>query len=147
MSAKAKTAAAPKAAAAAPAASKKAGKKASGDKKKNAVAKAQKTAKAVKKGTKTNVTAVRTSVHFRRPHTFRAPRTPKYPRSSTPSKTKLDKFSIIKTILFTSSSMKQIEENNTLTFLCDPNANKRQIAAAVKLMHKVDVVKVNTLIR
>jgi len=43
--------------------------------------------------------------------------------------------------------MKQIEENNTLTFIVDLKANKRQIAAAVKEMYEIDIVRVNTLIR
>jgi hypothetical protein len=43
--------------------------------------------------------------------------------------------------------MKKIEENNTLVFLCDVKANKRQIKAALKTLYDVDVVKINTLIR
>ena len=66
---------------------------------------------------------------------------------STPTKSVFDKYTIIKSPLFTESSMKQIEEHNTLTFLVDPRANKHQIAAAIKALHDVDVIKVNTLIR
>ena len=43
--------------------------------------------------------------------------------------------------------MKKIEENNTLVFVCDVKANKRQIKQALKKLYDVDVVKVNTLIR
>jgi large subunit ribosomal protein L23Ae len=43
--------------------------------------------------------------------------------------------------------MKQIEENNTLTFIVDLKANKRQIAQAVKDMYDIQVVRINTLIR
>lgn len=43
--------------------------------------------------------------------------------------------------------MKKIEENNTLVFLCDVKANKRQIKEALKKLYDVDCVKVNTLIR
>lgn len=43
--------------------------------------------------------------------------------------------------------MKKIEENNTLVFICDVKANKRQIKEAIKKLYNVDCVKVNTLIR
>lgn len=43
--------------------------------------------------------------------------------------------------------MKKIEENNTLVFVCDVKANKRQIKQALKKLYDVDVVKINTLIR
>lgn len=43
--------------------------------------------------------------------------------------------------------MKKIEENNTLVFICDIKANKRQIKEALKKLYDVDCVKVNTLIR
>lgn len=41
----------------------------------------------------------------------------------------------------------QIEENNTLVFIVDVKANKRQIAAALKKQYDVSCVKINTLIR
>lgn len=43
--------------------------------------------------------------------------------------------------------MKKIEDNNTLVFLCDIKANKRQIKEAVKKLYDVNAVKINTLIR
>ena len=43
--------------------------------------------------------------------------------------------------------MKKIEENNTLVFLVDIKANKRQIKNSLKQLYDVDCVKVNTLIR
>ena len=43
--------------------------------------------------------------------------------------------------------MKKIEENNTLVFVCDVKANKRQIREALKKLYDVDCVKINTLIR
>ena len=43
--------------------------------------------------------------------------------------------------------MKKIEENNTLVFIVDVKANKRQIKAALKKLYDVDTIKVNTLIR
>lgn len=43
--------------------------------------------------------------------------------------------------------MRQIEDHNTLVFICDVRANKKQIKAAVKDMYGVEVAQVNTLIR
>jgi large subunit ribosomal protein L23Ae len=43
--------------------------------------------------------------------------------------------------------MKKIEENNTLVFIVDIKANKRQIKAALKTQYDVNTVKINTLIR
>jgi len=43
--------------------------------------------------------------------------------------------------------MKKIEEHNTLVFICDIRANKRQIKDAVKKLYDVQAAKVNTLIR
>jgi len=43
--------------------------------------------------------------------------------------------------------MKKIEENNTLVFIVDVKANKRQIKMALKKLYDVDSVKLNTLIR
>ena len=43
--------------------------------------------------------------------------------------------------------MKKIEDNNTLVFITDLKANKRQIKDAVKKLYDVHALKVNTLIR
>jgi large subunit ribosomal protein L23Ae len=59
----------------------------------------------------------------------------------------MDKYNIIKYPLCTESAMKQIEDNNVLTFIVDGRANKRHIAAAIKAMYEIDVIRVNTLIR
>lgn len=40
-----------------------------------------------------------------------------------------------------------IEENNTLVFIVDVKANKRQIKEALKKLYDVECVKINTLIR
>lgn len=110
--------------------------------------KAKAAAKALKKGVqqKREVKA-RTSVHFFRPKTLRLQRNPKFERKALPGRNKLDKYAVLKHPLCTESAMKQIEENNTLTFIVDLKANKRQIAAAVKEMYEIDIVRVNTLIR
>jgi large subunit ribosomal protein L23Ae len=49
--------------------------------------------------------------------------------------------------LNTESAMKKIEENNTLVFIVDVKANKRQIKEALKKLYDVETVKINTLIR
>jgi large subunit ribosomal protein L23Ae len=41
--------------------------------------------------------------------------------------------------------MKKIEDDNTLVFICDVKANKKQIKVAVKRMYLVDAEMVNTL--
>merc|ERR1719295_1979528 len=61
----------------------------------------------------------RTSVQFSRPRTFRPVRNPKYPRKSTPKRTYLDAYNIIKHPYTTESAMKKIEDNNTLVFIVD----------------------------
>lgn len=43
--------------------------------------------------------------------------------------------------------MKKIEENNTLVFIVDVKANKRQIKDALKKLYDVDTIKINTLVR
>lgn len=60
---------------------------------------------------------------------------------------RLDEFSVLRFPLTTESAMKKIEENNTLVFIVDPKANKRQIKGAVRTLYEVETQKVNTLIR
>lgn len=43
--------------------------------------------------------------------------------------------------------MRKIEDNNTLVFIVDIKANKRQIKDAVKKLYEVDAHSINTLIR
>jgi large subunit ribosomal protein L23Ae len=74
-------------------------------------------------------------------------RNPKYPRKSVPHVPRLDQYKVIVHPLNTESAMKKIEENNTLVFIVDIKANKRQIKEAIKKLYDVDCVKVNTLIR
>lgn len=118
------------------------------DSKSNAVknaktaAKQQKKGKLSKKGTK-----IRTRVQFKLPKTLKLQRNPKYSKRSAPRKTRLDKYTVVKYPLCTESAMKQIEDNNTLTFICDIMANKAQIAKAVKELYLIDTVRINTLIR
>merc|ERR1712060_152721 len=115
---------------------------------KSDVKKAQKDQKTVVKGAHgTRVKKTRNSVLFRRPHTFRPARNPKYPRKSRPKRSYSDAYNIIKHPLTTESAMKKIEDNNTLVFVVDVKANKYKIKLAVKKLYEIEVAKVNTLIR
>jgi len=108
--------------------------------------KASAVANALKKGVSKKGTRIHTKVHFYKPKTLKAPRKPKYDRKSTPKKSALDTYSIIKYPLTTESSMKLIEDSNTLVFIVDIKANKRQIKAAVRELYNIECEKVNTLI-
>lgn len=90
---------------------------------------------------------MRNSATFHRPKTLTLSRTPKYPRKSIPHQPRLDAGKILIHPLNTESAMKKIEEDNTLVFIVDVKANKRQIKEALKKMYDVECVKVNTLIR
>ncbi|KAF2896882.1 hypothetical protein ILUMI_09292 [Ignelater luminosus] len=115
---------------------------------KPAIEKALKVQKKVIKGPHgTRTRKIRTSVHFRRPKTFRPPRNPKYPRKAVPHRSRMDAYNIIKYPLTTEAAMKKIEDNNTLVFLVHTVANKHHIKAAVKKLYDINVSKVNTLIR
>ena len=43
--------------------------------------------------------------------------------------------------------MKKIEDNNTLVFIVDLKATKKNIKDAVKALYEIDCKKINTLIR
>ncbi|KAJ9628528.1 60S ribosomal protein L25 [Taxawa tesnikishii (nom. ined.)] len=74
------------------------------------------------------------------------PRT-KVPAQEHPHETRLDQHKVIIHPVNTESAMKKIEENNTLVFIVDVKANKRQIKEALKKLYDVDTIKINTLIR
>merc|ERR1719231_847248 len=110
----------------------------SNDAKSQAVAKARKAAQAARRGinAKRGI-KVRTSVHFRRPKTLTLQRNGKYQRKSVAHRDRMNKYSVIKYPICTESAMKQIEDNNTLTFIVNLTASKRNIADAVKTLHAV----------
>jgi ribosomal protein L23 len=60
---------------------------------------------------------------------------------------KLDQWAVLKCPLTTESAMKKIEDNNTLVFLVDVKAGKKQIRDAVQRMYDIKTKKINTLIR
>lgn len=59
----------------------------------------------------------------------------------------MDAYRTIVHPLNTESAMKKIEDHNTLVFIVDVKANKRQIKEAVKKLYDVKALKINTLIR
>ncbi|OAL51080.1 60S ribosomal protein-like protein L23a [Pyrenochaeta sp. DS3sAY3a] len=91
--------------------------------------------------------AIRKSTSFHRPKTLELSRAGKYPRKSVPHEPRMDASKVLIHPLNTESAMKKIEENNTLVFIVNVKANKRQIAAALKKQYDVNCVKINTLIR
>mmetsp|Transcript_93169 Transcript_93169/g.249539 ORF Transcript_93169/g.249539 Transcript_93169/m.249539 type:complete len:171 (+) Transcript_93169:54-566(+) len=115
--------------------------------KEKAKQKAEKAAKVVKSGASMKVKKKRTSCKFRNPRQPKAPKAPRYARRLVPRMPKLDKYNILKCPVTTESAMKKIEEINTLVFLCNLNANKKQIRYAVETLYEVKCFKVNTLIR
>lgn len=93
------------------------------------------------------VRKIRTSTHFHLPKTLKLARKPKYARKSVPHLPRMDQYRVIRNPLNTETAMKKIEEHNTLVFIVDVKANKRQIKLALKKLYDVDTVKVNTLVR
>lgn len=59
----------------------------------------------------------------------------------------MDAFAVIKYPLTTESAMKKIEDHNTLVFIVDTRANKKQIKDAVSRLYDIQSKKINTLIR
>lgn len=110
------------------------------------VVRAKKAAAATKKIATGKTRTIRTNVHFFRPKTKTTKRAPKVPKKSVNKQNKMDKYRILKSPLTTESAMKKIEEINTLVFLCDVKATKRQIKEAVSSMYEVKCKKINTLI-
>jgi large subunit ribosomal protein L23Ae len=77
----------------------------------------------------------------------RPPETNHTHQNSAAGLQKLDHYAVLKCPLTTESAMKKIEDNNTLVFLVDARAGKRDIKAAVKRMYEIEAARVNTLVR
>ncbi len=110
-------------------------------------AKATKAAAALKKGSGRKATRVHTKVHFFRPRTLKLSRNPKVIAKAHKSIEADKSYDVIKFPLTTESAMKKIEENNTLVFIVNLSANKKQIKDAVAKQYQIKAAKVNTLIR
>ncbi|CAO3612311.1 ribosomal protein L23/L15e core domain-containing protein [Cunninghamella echinulata] len=116
--------------------------------KSNAANKAQAAKKAALKGVHQKaVRKIRTSTSFYLPKTLKLARVPKYTRKSIPHLPRMDQYRVIRQPLNTETSMKKIEDHNTLTFVVDVKANKHQIKQAVKKLYDVEAAKINTLVR
>jgi large subunit ribosomal protein L23Ae len=111
------------------------------------VTKATSAAKALKKTQSVAVKKVRRSVHFHIPKTRKLAKAPKYPRKSVAHVNKMDNYRIVVSPLTTETAMKKIEDINTLSFVCDVLATKKQIKDAVEALYDVKAQSVNTLIR
>lgn len=113
-----------------------------------ALGKARKAQSNATKGThQKRAIKVRTVPRFLRPKTRRLPKSPKCPTKSVPGRNKFDQFSIVRYPLTTESAMKKIEDDNTLVFIVNEDANKSMIKSAVKKLYNISVVKVNVLNR
>ena len=110
--------------------------------------KARKAAKQQSGSSKRHSTRVRKTTHFYKPRTLKLARNPRYVRKALGRDGPvMDKHRVVRYPLTTEASMKKIEEHNTLGFIVDRLANKRQIRAAIKGLYNIDMVKINTLIR
>lgn len=101
----------------------------------------------MKKGSGRKATRIHTKVHFYRPKTLTLARKPKLASGLGTAKAGVQAYDVIKFPLTTESAMKQIEEHNTLVFIVNITANKKQIKDAVKKLYDIQAQKVNTLIR
>lgn len=108
---------------------------------------AKKTASALKKGSGRKAAKIHTKVHFYRPKTLQLARKPKVLVKASKSIEGPKAYDVIKFPLTTESAMKKVEEHNTLVFIVNITANKRQIKDAVKTLYNIKAQKVNTLIR
>lgn len=108
---------------------------------------AKKAATALKKGSGRKATTIHTKVHFYRPKTLKLARNPKFVVKASKSAEAPKAYDVIKYPLTTETALKMIEENNTLIFIVNITANKRQIKEAVKTLYDIKAAKVNTLIR
>nr|XP_037838366.1 60S ribosomal protein L23a-like [Chlorocebus sabaeus] len=85
--------------------------------------------------------------HLPAAHGAGTPEAAQISSAECPKENKLDHYAIIRFLLTTESTMKKIEDSNTLVFTVDVKANKHQIKQAVKKLYDIDVAKVNILIR
>ena len=111
------------------------------------VTKANKAAAGVKKGShQAKKAKIWKKVTFKRPKTLAQKRTPLFPVNS------VSKFYTPKTLdvvlhpLGSEAAVQNIENCNTLVFICIKTASKPLIKQAVEQLYKIKVKKINTLI-
>ena len=88
-----------------------------------------------------------TKVAFHRPKTQKTEVAHKVKKVSYQKFPTFDKFAIILHPVSSESAIRTIEDNNTLVFVVDPKATKKQIKKACEQLYNIKPVKVNTLIR
>jgi large subunit ribosomal protein L23Ae len=109
--------------------------------------KAAKASAALKKGSGRKAARIHTKVHFYKPKTLKLGRSPKGNLKTAQELKAVKKLDVIKFPLTTETAMKKVNEDNTLVFIVDLKANKKQIKAAIKKNYDIVAAKVNTLIR
>ena len=90
---------------------------------------------------------VRTKIAFRRPLTHMEPAKHKVVRKGYTKYPSRDMHAIIKAPLSSESAIKTVEDNNTLVFIVDARATKKEIKAACEGLYNFKPIRVNTLIR
>lgn len=90
---------------------------------------------------------MRTSTSFHLPKTLKLARAPKYASKAVPHANRLDSYKVLIAPIDSETSMKKVEDDNTLVFQVSLKANKYQIKKAIKELYDVEAAKVNTLIR
>merc|ERR1719350_318411 len=87
------------------------------------------------------------TVHFKRPKMFKTPKKErKLDHEKMLLKREFDVYEVLKHPHTSEKAMKQVEDLNTLVFICKLTANKRQIKDAFYDQYKVRPRKVNTMI-
>ncbi|KAF0984020.1 hypothetical protein C9374_006910 [Naegleria lovaniensis] len=104
--------------------------------------------KITKRGKGVRSHKVWTSVTFRRPKTLRLAKKPKYVRKSIAGTNDLDTYQILQypPTLQNPKVSKAIEDNNTIAFVVDLKANKKNIKKAFEELCKTKVQSVRTQI-
>merc|ERR1719235_215933 len=88
----------------------------------------------------------RYTVSFHRPKTLKSKRKPKNTKVRLQTN-RVDHFAVVKFPLSSSDAFKKIEDHNTLVFIVNIRANKREIRNALHRLYGIETQKINTLIR
>ena len=90
---------------------------------------------------------VHTKIAFRRPLTHMQPAKPKVLRKGYTKFPKRDMYAVIKAPMSSESAIKTVEDNNTLVFIVDSRATKKEIKHSCEKLYNFKPIRVNTLIR
>jgi large subunit ribosomal protein L23Ae len=119
------------------------------DSKTKQIQKAKNASRTTKKGQNYPKYRILTRPRFFKPKTLRVASKPKYARGTRVLglQNKFDKFSVLTSPLTTEKCMKKMEDQNTMTFIVHPRANKQMIKKSFTDIYGGKVRSVNTLIR